>query len=81
MIDTTEIYDAALALNPQERAGLAYKLLQTLKPAGVWGEDDPNLPGELERRVLAFERGETTADDWETVSGRINEALENRNRT
>jgi putative addiction module component (TIGR02574 family) len=81
MIDSTQILDAALALNDGERAGLAFKLLQSLKPDGVRDEGDSDFAQEVERRVLAYERGETTASDWKTVEERIRQAVAERERT
>jgi putative addiction module component (TIGR02574 family) len=76
--EPAEILTAALSLPDDQRAGLAYKLLQSLKPPGLAGEDDPGLEAELERRVAAYDRGETTASDWQDVSERIRGALEKR---
>ena len=73
---STQIYDAALLLPEASRADLAYRLLQSLKPPKAWSEDAPGFEAELERRIQAYEAGETTADDWANVSRRLREALE-----
>ena len=76
--DSNRILDAALSLPPGERADLAYRLLQSLKPPGVWSIDDPAFDAELERRMAAYESGQTPAEDWETVSERVRQALKDR---
>lgn len=74
--DGTSIFDNALALGDDERAALAYRLLQSLKPPGVISEDESSFGDELRRRSAAYDAGQTTADDWETVSQRLRAALE-----
>jgi len=54
--------------------------LQSLKPPGVPSEGDPELEAELERRVAAYEAGETSASDWGEVSQRLRDQLEKRSR-
>jgi len=79
-VDPAEILTAALSLPDGDRAGMAYRLLQSLKPPGVLSDGDPELEGELERRVAAYEAGETSASDWEEVSRRLRDQLEKRSR-
>jgi len=79
-VNPTEILTAALSLPDGDRAGVAYRLLQSLKPPGVPSEGDPELEAELERRVAAYEAGETSASDWEEVSQRLRDQLEKRSR-
>lgn len=75
-VEPTELLSAAMALPDDQRAGLAYKLLQSLKPPGVPSDADRALEAELDRRVTAYETGETTADDWQNVSERLRRALD-----
>jgi len=79
--EPTQIHDAALALPDDERADLALRLLQSLKPPNVLSEDSPAFESELERRVQAYESGETSAADWDTVSARVRRALDDRKST
>ena len=79
-MESTQVYDAAMMLPDESRAELAYRLLQSLKPPGALSEDLPGFEAELDRRVRAYEAGETTADDWPRVSRRLREALEARKR-
>jgi len=77
-IDPSEVLQAALSLSDEERAGVAYRLLQSLTPPAVMSDDDPALHTELERRASAYEAGQTSASDWEQVSKRLRDALNDR---
>ena len=72
---TDNVFDAALALPLDERLELAQRLWESAKPPGVLSEDDPGFAQELERRVAAFEAGETEATEWEVVRDRIRAQL------
>jgi len=72
---TDQIYSSAMALPETNRAELAYQLLKSLRPASVLSEDDPGFANELERRVAAYEAGETSASDWDDVSARLHQRL------
>ena len=75
-MDQAQIFDAAFSLSDETRADLAFQLLQTLKPTDGLSEEDSAFADELERRVQAYESGQTTADDWDTVAGRLRQELE-----
>jgi putative addiction module component (TIGR02574 family) len=75
---STQLYETAMSLPDEDRADLAYQLLQSLRPPSGLGEASPDFEYELERRVQAYEAGETTASDWATVSARLRRALEDR---
>ena len=77
-MSSTQIIDAALSLPPDQRAELAYRLLQSLKPPGVLSDDDPEFESELQHRIAAYEAGEMQASDWGTVSERIRKVLDDR---
>ena len=62
----TELLDAAIALPEDERADLAYQLLQSLKPPGL-SEDDPGYFEELQRRSDAYDADPSSGFDWEDV--------------
>jgi putative addiction module component (TIGR02574 family) len=74
--DSMSVFNAALNLPDDDRANLAFQLLQSLKPAGVLSEDDPQLEAELQRRLEAFESGQSQAADWDDVAARLRKALE-----
>jgi putative addiction module component (TIGR02574 family) len=73
--DSANLFDAALQLPDDDRANLAYQLLQSLKPAGVLAEDDSQFDAELEQRLARFERGESQAADWNDVAIRLRDSL------
>ena len=76
--DPADVLSAALLLPDEARADVAYRLLQSLKPSAILSDDDPNLGDELERRVAAYEAGETSASEWQDVSKRLRAALDER---
>ena len=80
-LPSSQVHEAALALPVAERAELAYELLQSLKPPTGTSEDSPGFEDELQRRVQAFESGETSAADWEGVSARLRQAMADRQCT
>lgn len=73
---SSEVYGTALALPEESRAELAYQLLQSLKPPAILSDTEPQFSAELERRVEAYEAGETSASDWDEVAGRMRQALQ-----
>jgi len=75
---SSQLYGTALALSEENRAELAYKLLQSLQPSGILSDEEPRFSAELERRVKAYEDEETSASDWDEVSARLRLALESR---
>jgi putative addiction module component (TIGR02574 family) len=77
-METMQVYEAAMSLPDRDRADLAFRLLGSLKPSRAIDETSPEFEYELERRVQAYEAGETTASDWEIVSARLRRALEDR---
>jgi putative addiction module component (TIGR02574 family) len=72
------IVDAALNLPDLERASLAYRLLQSLKPPKVLSDANSQFESELDRRVEDYEAGRTTASDWEEVASRLQAKLKKR---
>lgn len=74
-VDPASILDAALTLSDTERAGLAYRLLCSLRPPTVISDEQPAFEAELERRVDAYESGQSVAADWQDVSQRLRDRL------
>ena len=72
------IVDAALNLPDPERARLAYRLLQSLKPPKVLSDGDSQFETELDRRVEDYEAGRTSAADWDEVASRLQAKLKER---
>ncbi len=69
--NSPNIFDAALTLPAAERASLAYRLLQSLKPPSVVSDGDAEFEAELERRVADYAAGKTEASDWDEVAGSL----------
>lgn len=76
--ETPNIVDAALSLSDPERASLAYRLLQSLKPPKLLSDADGHFEAELERRVEDYEAGRTDASDWDDVASRLQARLKKR---
>ena len=72
------IVDAALNLSDPERASLAYRLLQSLKPPKVLSDGDSQFESELDRRVDDFEAGRSSASDWDQAASRLQAKLKDR---
>lgn len=70
-----EILAAALSLPDGDRANIAYELLASLKPPGVWSDDDPGFAAELQRRMDEYERDPSTAMSIDDVNRRLRQAL------
>jgi putative addiction module component (TIGR02574 family) len=73
--DSANLFDAALQLPADDRANLAYQLLQSLKPDGALSEDDSGFDAELEQRLARYESGQSQAADWDDVATRLRESL------
>ncbi len=76
-IDLPSIFAVALTLPDNERADLAFQLLNSLPVPGP-NERDLQLDGELERRLAEFDSGSSTASSIDEVSERMRSALANR---
>ncbi len=74
----SQVFDAALGLTDEDRASLAYRLLQSLRPPGVCSDSDPGFELELERRVADYDSGTTQASDWDDVASRLRKALDQK---
>ena len=73
-----DIFDAALNLPDEDRASLAYRLLQSLTPPGVVSDGDERFEAELERRLADYDAGKTEASDWGEVAARLRKTLQER---
>ena len=76
--DSPDIFDAALNLPDADRASLAYRLLQSLRPPGGISDGDAGFEAELERRVADYDAGKTEACDWDEVAARLRRTLRQR---
>ncbi len=76
--NSPNIFDAALTLPDAERASLAYRLLQSLRPPSVVSDGDVGFEAELEKRVADYDAGKREASDWDEVAGRLRKSLQQR---
>jgi len=68
-MSTKEILDAALALDPADRARLAKDIIASLDDAAV--EVEPELASEIQRRIREIDSGAVKAIPWAEVKARI----------
>lgn len=83
MSTVESLLDQALQLSPDDRADLAHRLLKSLGPEDEVLSDEQWIAAwapELERRVRAYERGETGATDWRESLERVRSSLAERSR-
>ena len=71
----TELLTRALALSEADRAELVSRLILSLESEVPDEDRDAAWDAEIERRQLAFDRGETTATPWREAIGRIKKGL------
>ena len=68
MLEEKRILEAALVLEPTERAQLAKEILDSFEePVTV----EPELAADIERRIREIELGEVKAIPWAEVKARI----------
>ena len=74
-----EILERALCLDPADRAYLADELERSL-PLATFVSDEiaAAWSGEIDRRIAAYDRGETTAVDFDSALDHIGQALAER---
>jgi putative addiction module component (TIGR02574 family) len=75
MLDKEEIAREALNLSPEDRAYVADVLERSLDTGDVPEEIASAWSKEIDRRIAAYDRGETQAVDFETSLAQVREAL------
>lgn len=75
MLDKEEIAREALNLPPEDRAYVADVLERSLDTGDVAEEIAAAWSKEIDRRIAAYDRGETEAVDFETSLAHVREAL------
>jgi putative addiction module component (TIGR02574 family) len=75
MATSSDVLNAAMALNSEERAAIAHQLLLSLEPT----PGDPGIDGawadEVRRRREAIRNGHTTPRDWDTALSDIRKSI------
>ena len=77
--DSANLFDAALHLPDNDRASLAYHLLQSLKAPGLSAEDDSEFDALVEQRLARYQSGQSQASDWHDVAARLRDSLGEKN--
>ncbi len=75
MITASEILESAMGLPPNERAGIAHSLLQSLPGGPVAYDTEVELVAELSRRMQRIEEGKETFFTGDETIRRAREAL------
>lgn len=71
MMDRERIAEAALKLPPEDRLYVADRLEQSLPHGGLAPEIAKAWASEIDRRIEAYDRGETRAVDFDVALGNI----------
>ena len=75
MLTETELLEHVLELSPTQRAAIAQRILESLEPEEADSDADKAWADEIERRVAAYDRGETASVDAGEAVERIRQAL------
>ena len=71
-----EVLQQALALDPVDRAILADELERSLPPSAFESEEIAKAwSGEIDRRISAYDRGETSSVEFDSALDHIRQAL------
>src|ERR1700730_14073427 len=81
MTTTSQVLDAAMALNPEQRAELAHRLLLSLEPAEIDEDADQAWAAEIRRRLDAVRDGHVILRDWDEALHKMREAIIPRGNT
>ena len=73
-----QVLDAALALDPDQRAAIAHTLLLSLEPAHFDEDADQAWAAESRRRLQAIREGRIVLRDWDDALAGIRQALDSR---
>jgi hypothetical protein len=76
----SEVLDAALALNAEERAEVVHNLLLSLEPVESDSDVDEAWAHEIQRRRQAIREGTTTLRDWGDALDSIRKSLDAEGR-
>lgn len=74
-MSTAEVRELVLGLPAEDRASLARVLIESLDPAEPDLAIEETWLDEIEARAEALDRGEATADDWQTSLERVRRQL------
>src|ERR1700756_3054551 len=75
MSSVSDVLDAALALNTDERAEVVHSLLRSLEPAESDNDVEAAWAKEIQRRRQAIRDGKTKLRDWDDALNSIRSSL------
>jgi len=75
MLTETELLEHVLELSATQRAAIAQRLLESLEPQDADPDAERAWADEIERRVAAYDRGETASVDAGEAIDRIRQEL------
>ena len=80
MTTPSQVLDAAMALNPEQRADIAHQLLLSLELADFDEDADQAWAAEIRRRQQAIREGRVVLRDWDEALAGIRQALDSRTK-
>jgi hypothetical protein len=80
MTTPSQILDAAMGLDADQRAEVAHKLLLSLEPAGFDENRDELWAAEIRRRLQGIREGHVTLRDWNDVLAGIRQTIVSRGK-
>jgi len=80
MTTPSQILDAALALNSEQRAEVAHQLLLSLEPADFDADADQAWAAEIRRRLQALREGRVALRDWDEALVNIRQSIVSRGK-
>jgi putative addiction module component (TIGR02574 family) len=80
MTTCSQVLDAALALNPDQRAEVAHQLLLSLETEDFDEDADQAWAAEIQRRLQAIRSGNAVLRDWDEAVANIRRAIHSRNK-
>ena len=79
MITEAEVLKQALELPVSQRCAIAQKLLESLEPADATPKEiEDTWAVEIEKRAVAYDRGETQSIDGREAINRIRQSIQRR---
>jgi putative addiction module component (TIGR02574 family) len=76
MTTPSQVLDAALGLNPDQRADIAHQLLLSLEPDDIDEDADQAWAAEIRRRLQAIREGRILLRDWDEALTGIRQILD-----
>ena len=75
MTTASEVITAAMALEAEERAEVAHKLLLSLEPDDFDQDADQAWTAEIRQRLMAIREGQVSLRDWDDALADIRRSI------